>query len=65
MQTFLSFFRVALCQIATHETAYLLDMTALWVPETKDIVKSFFQQLLQSEDILKLGEDADKFLRLC
>eukprot|EP00057_Strongylocentrotus_purpuratus_P007770 XP_011662244.1 PREDICTED: exonuclease mut-7 homolog [Strongylocentrotus purpuratus] len=47
--------KVALCQIATHETAYLLDMTALWVSETKDIVKDFFQQLLQSEEILKLG----------
>eukprot|EP00057_Strongylocentrotus_purpuratus_P016170 XP_011670644.1 PREDICTED: exonuclease mut-7 homolog [Strongylocentrotus purpuratus] len=47
--------KVAVCQIATHEKVYLLDMRALWVPETKDIVKTFFQRLLQSEDILKLG----------
>ncbi|XP_063964104.1 exonuclease mut-7 homolog [Lytechinus pictus] len=47
--------KVALCQIATEDAAYLLDMPALWVEESKDIVKHFFQQLLQSEDILKLG----------
>ena len=49
--------RVALCQIATHDTAYLLDMPALWTPQTKDVIKYFFSQLLQSEEILKLGQD--------
>ncbi|XP_071482503.1 exonuclease mut-7 homolog [Diadema antillarum] len=47
--------KVALCQIATPNTAYLLDMVALWTPENKADVISFFTQLLQSEEILKLG----------